>query len=96
MKRHHEISTNTKVGVGLAVGGLVAALALSAIYVARSHRTPIIKKIGHTISEVGEMLENCDCNWGGIEDHLPKSSAALSRTVDWISTGIKFLNSFRK
>lgn len=92
MKNEHDESK--KVVLGICIGALVGAGALYCIQAATNQKTPVLKKIGRTISEVGEMLEHSNMMDTGsdmlhrIEQKLPASVDLLSSLTDWVSTGM--------
>ena len=90
-----------KVILGVLVGGVVGAGILCAVQAARHHKTPVIKKIGKTISEVGEMLENCNLNSSSdvissIEKKIPQGIDVFNNAVDWISNGLTLWKKLKK
>jgi gas vesicle protein len=86
---------------GLIIGGIVGAGALYCIQASRNRQTPVMKKIGKTLSDVGEMLGNCDLDHAKdalhpVEDKMASGADIVSNMTDWISTGMKLWNKFKK
>lgn len=99
MKNEHDESK--KLLLGLLIGGVVGAGALYCIQAAHNHKTPVLKKIGKTISEVGDMIENCDFSSGAdaietIEKKLPGGSDVVNSLSDWVDTGMTLWKKFKK
>jgi hypothetical protein len=85
----------------LIIGGIVGAGALYCIQATQNRKTPVLKKIGRTISDVGEMLESCDFDSGAdvmecIEDKIPKGKDILNNLTDWVDTGMTLWKKFKK
>ena len=98
MTKHTE---SHKVIVGLAIGTAIGVSALYCLKMARNRPTPVLHKIGKTIAEVGEMLENT--NFGSCSDvahkfesNAPKAADLLSNFMDWASTGMNLWKKFNK
>lgn len=90
-----------KVMLSLLIGGALGAGALYCVHAAQNRRTPVLKKIGKTISNVGDMLENCDLSsysdvLENIEKKLPKGSEIVSSLTDWVDTGLNLWKQFTK
>ncbi len=90
-----------KLIVSLLIGGALGAGALYCVHAAQNRKTPVLKKIGKTISDVGEMLENCDLSsysdaLEGIEKKIPKASDVISSVTDWVGTGLNLWKQFTK
>jgi hypothetical protein len=99
MKNEHDESS--KWILGLLIGGVVGAGALYCVHAAQNRKTPVLKKIGKTIVDVGEMLESCDLNSGtdvleGIEKKLPKGAEIVNNITDWVDTGLTLWKKFKK
>ena len=99
MKNEHDESS--KLIVGLLIGGVVGAGALYCVHAAQNRKTPVLKKIGKTIVDVGEMLENCDLSKGAdafesLEKQIPKGTEVVSNLVDWLNTGLTLWKKFKK
>ncbi len=99
MKNEHNEST--KLIVGLLIGGIVGSGAIYCIHAAQNRKTPVLKKIGKTIVDVGEMLENCDLGSNtnimeSIEEKMPKGKEMVDRIVDWVDTGLTLWKKFKK
>ena len=86
-----------KLILGLIIGGIVGA---GFLYLNRSSRksTPVLKKIGKTVSQVGEMLENCDLDntMHAIEDKAPEVTDMISTITDWVSTAMSLWKNIKK
>jgi hypothetical protein len=99
MKNEHDESS--KLMVGLLIGGVLGAGALYCAYAAQHRKTPILKKIGKTITDVGEMIENCDLSSGSdvlesIEKKIPKGAEIVNNITDWVDTGLTLWKKFKK
>ena len=86
---------------GLLIGGVIGAGALYCIQAGRNRQTPVMKKIGKTLSDVGEMLGNCDLDhakaaFHQVEEKMPSGADIVSNMTDWISTGMKIWKNFKK
>lgn len=94
---HHE---PTKLFLGLLIGAVVGAGALYCVRAAQERKTPVLKKIGKTISDVGEMLENCDLSSDhlleSVEKKVPKGSEILDNLTGWIDTGLTLWKKLKK
>jgi len=93
--------TSKKLILGLIVGGIVGAGALYCIQAGRNRKTPVLKKIGKTISGVGEMLENCNLDTASdvvekLEDKLPRGTDIINGLSDWVDTGLSLWKKFTK
>ncbi len=93
--------TSTKLILGLLVGGIVGAGALYYIQAGKNRKTPVLKKIGKTISGVGEMLENCNLDTASevienIEDKMPRGSDIINSLSDWVDAGMSLWKKFNK
>ncbi len=92
---------STKLVLSLLIGGIVGGGALYCIHAARNRKTPVLKKIGKTIVDVGEMLENCDLGRNtnimeSIEEKIPKGKEVVDHIVDWVDTGLTLWKKFKK
>lgn len=81
-----------KVATALLIG-LVGAGALYYLYAETHQKTPLLKKVGRTIADVGEMIEHCDLSSASqaaesIEQKLPKAGDMLNSLSQWLSTGL--------
>ncbi len=93
--------TSKKLILGLVIGGLVGAGALYCIQAGKNRKTPVLKKIGKTISDVGEMLENCQLDSAsevieGIEDKMPKGADIINSLSDWVDAGMTLWKKFKQ
>jgi hypothetical protein len=93
--------TSKKLILGLLIGGIVGVGALYYIQAGKNRKTPVLKKIGRTISEVGEMLENCDLDnasdvIGNIEEKMPRGVDIINNLTDWVDTGMNLWKKFKK
>ena len=90
-----------KLILGLIIGGIVGAGALYCIQAGKNRKTPVLKKIGKTISDVGEMLENCNLDNASdvienIENKMPKGVDIINSLTDWVDTGMNLWKTFKK
>lgn len=96
----NEHNESNKILLGLLVGGVVGAGMLFYFRSAQNHRTPILKKVGRTISEVGELLENSNLDSTdvikNIEKKIPKSIDVINCVTNWMETGITLWKQFNK
>lgn len=81
-----------KIIAGLVIG-VVGVGALYYFYAEKHRKTPVLKKIGRTIADVGEMIENCDLNSvtkeaQNLGQKMPKATNMLDSLSDWVSTGM--------
>lgn len=92
MQNHNDESK--KVILGLVIGSVLGASALYFLKAARNRPTPVLQKIGKTISEVGEMIEHSKLGESvtsalhSAEKHTPKPSELVESFMDWASTGM--------
>ena len=96
-----ENTNDKKLLLGLIIGGLIGAGALYCIQARRSQKTPVLKKIGKTISDIGGMIENCNLDSASdviesIEDKLPSSATIVDSATEWLTTGMKLWNKLKK
>ncbi len=96
-----ENDDSKKLLLGLIIGGIIGAGALYCIQAGRNRKTPVLQKIGKTISDVGEMLENCNLDSASdvmesIEKKMPSSADVISNLTDWVSTGMHLWKKFKK
>jgi len=88
-----------KIAVGVVLGSVVGATALYMLYSAQHRQQPLIKKVGKTISNIGEMLENCNFSTDEIthkvEQSLPKKMHLAANIGDLIDMGIKIWKQFK-
>lgn len=86
---------------GLLIGGLIGAGALYCIQAGRNRQTPVMSKIGKTLSDVGEMLGKCNLNDATdalhrVENKMPSGADIVSNMTDWVDTGLKLWKHFKK
>lgn len=86
---------------GLIIGGIVGAGALYCIQASRNRKTPVMSKIGKTLADVGEMLENCNLNNAAdvihkVEEKMPSGADVVNNVTDWIDAGLKLWKHFKK
>jgi hypothetical protein len=80
------------VALGIALGAVLGAGALYLLNATRNPTSPVLQKIGRTISEFGEMIEHCDFNGPDMVRSIEKKGAdAANSVVDWIDTGFNIL-----
>lgn len=99
MENEHDESK--KMMMGLVIGGVVGASALYFIQAAQNRRTPVLKKIGKTISEVGQLLENCNFDTPAhmmetLENKIPSGGDVVNSLTDWVDTGLTLWKKFKK
>ncbi len=97
-KEHNE---STKLFLGLLIGGIAGAGLLYCLHAAQNRKTPILQKIGKTVSNVGEMLENCDIScdsdiFKSIEKNMPKGGTVIQNIIDWADAGLTLWKQFKK
>lgn len=98
-QEHHNGSK--KVMLTLLLGGIVGAGALYCIQANQHRKTPVLKKIGRTISDVGEMLEHCNLSSVNgmvetIEKKIPKSMDIVHHLTDWVHTALTLWKKFQR
>jgi len=95
-----EFDDSKKVVLGILIGGLVGAGALYWAHGMQNRKTPVLKKIGKTISDVGEMLENCDISSSNMMDtvdkKMPSGSDVISSLTDWVNCGMTLWKKFKR
>jgi hypothetical protein len=99
MKNEHDESK--KLLLGLLIGGVVGAGALYCVHAKQQHKTPLLKKIGKTMTDVGEILENSSLASGSdviknIESKIPSGADIVSSLTDWIDTGMTVWKKLKK
>ena len=95
MQNKNDVSK--KLILGLIIGGIVGA---GILYMNRSSKKtpPVLRKIGRTVSQVGEMLENCnlDSTMDVIEEEAPRVTDMISTITDWVSTAMSLWKNIKK
>jgi hypothetical protein len=86
---------------GLIIGGIIGVGALYCIQAGRNRKTPVMSKIGKTLSDVGEMLGNCNIEnvtnaVHRVEEKLPSGADVVNNVTDWIDAGLKLWKHFKK
>ncbi len=92
----HDNTETKKVILSLLLGGVIG---LGIAYSMRSHKPPVMKKIGRTVSELGDMLQHYDTPsqvMESIEHKLPNSAAVFNSLSDWINTGFELWKTLKK
>jgi gas vesicle protein len=89
-----------KLILGLIIGGIVGAGALYCIQAGKNRKTPVLKKLGKTISGVGEMLENCNLENASdvienIESKMPEGIDIINSLSDWVDSGMTLWKKFK-
>lgn len=89
-----------KLVAGLLIGAIGAGV-LYYMYLEHNRKTPILKKIGRTIADVGEMIETCDLDTVNdyaerIEKKLPQGADAVETVSDWVSKGLTLWKKINK
>lgn len=90
-----------KIVLGLMIGAIVGAGTLYYIKAYRHRQTPIVHKIGRTLSEVGQMLENSkDESFSNIaheiQDFFPKGKEMMSSVLNWLSSAMSLWNKIKQ
>ena len=85
----------------LLLGGAVGAGILYYMRSAQNQPVPMIKKIGRTVSEIGEALSSCDLNtpqnvMKSVQDKVPSTLDVISNVTDWVDTGLTLWKKFNK
>jgi len=98
MNNTHEETKKILTGILL---GTIGAGALYYWYVQSHKKIPVMQKIGRTISDVGEMIENY--HFDGVtrlaetvEKKLPDGADVLNDISQWISTARSFWKKISK
>jgi hypothetical protein len=87
--------------LGFLIAGVVGAGALYYLQAAESRKKPVLKKIGKTISNVGEILENY-ADQGNhtvmqqIEEKIPAGVDLMSTLSDWVDTAVTLWKQLKK
>ena len=89
MKNERNISK--KVFLGLLLGGAVVYCLRSA---KQKRNPPILNRIGKTIVEVGEALENWDGDKG--ESLIERIESGLPTMTDWLDCGLSIWKKIKK
>jgi hypothetical protein len=90
-----------KIITGLLIGAIGVG-ALYCLYAAKQRKTPILKKIGRAIADVGEMIENSSFDKAAsqvvesIEQKLPDGTDISQGLSELVSRGIAFWNKISK
>jgi len=81
-----------KIMLGVVIGSVVGASLLYGLRKAHHQKTPALKKFGRTISEIGEMIENCPdqaCSMvERVENKIPKGIEVFNQLTNWVGTGL--------
>lgn len=90
-----------KILLGLLISGVVGAGILYSIHATRNHKVPVMKKIGKTISEVGEMIENCNLDGSSdilanAEEKIQTGTDVVNNLVDWLNNGLAVWKTLKK
>ncbi len=90
-----------KIVTGLIIGSVVGATIMYAMHASRSKHPPVVQKIGKTLSEVGEMLEQCDFSGCSkfaheCEKNLPSERDVMDNILNWVETGMSLWKKFKK
>ena len=85
----------------LLVGGAVGAGIVYCVRSAHDYNVPVMKKIGQTISEIGDAVSSCRLNKAqdvvkNIEEKAPSALDVVSNLTDWIDTGLTLWKKFKK
>lgn len=86
---------------GLLIGGAVGAGMLYYLQSAHERKTPILKKIGKTVSEIGEAIENSNLSSTSdvidkIGEKIPNKAEVLSGLAEWVDSGLSLWKQFKK
>ena len=90
-----------KLLLSLLISGVVGASALYYLQGTQNRKTPALKKIGKTISEVGHMLENYTGDrpttmLETIEEKIPKGIDVFNNLTECVETGLSLWNKLKK
>jgi len=83
----------------LLIGGAVGASILYCMHGSKNRETPLLKKIGKTVSEIGGMLENSNSTADiidNIEEKIPSKAEVFSSLADWVDSGLSLWKKFKK
>ena len=95
----NENNESKKLLWGLLIGGAVGAGVLYYLQSSQNRETPVLKKIGKTVSEIGEMLENSTSATyviDHIEEKLPSKAEVFNSLADWVDSGLSIWKKFNK
>lgn len=87
-----------KLLLGLLIAGVAGA---GALYYIQNKKTPVLKKIGRTISEVGEMIEECELDSVSdavehLEKKMPNVSDMIGHLAGWVNQGLTIWKKIKK
>ncbi|MBI3508480.1 MAG: hypothetical protein HY069_02435 [Chlamydiia bacterium] len=93
--------SNKKLIFSLLISGIVGAGILYRIQAEQSKKTPVLRKIGKTITDVGHMIENCsECSTSDVMDHiekkLPRGADILHSINNWVDAGMTLWEKLKK
>ena len=87
----NENHKSKKMLLTLLIGGAVTAGVIYCIQRSCNRKTPILKKLGRAVSEIGEKLEDSE-----IAENSPSSSAVFNSLAEWVDTGLTLWKKFKK
>ena len=85
----------------LLIGGAVGAGVLYCMQNTQSRPLPVMKKVGKTISEIGEVLGRCELGnaqnvMKSIQEKAPNTLDVISGMTDWVDTGLTLWKKLKK
>lgn len=95
----NENNDSKKLLWGLLIGGAVGAGILYYLQSSHNREIPVLKKIGKTVSEIGEMLENSNSTADvidHIEEKIPCKAEVFNSLADWVDSGLSLWKKLKK
>lgn len=95
-----ENNNSNKVVLGILLGSALGAAAICVAKAAQHRKPPLIKRVGKTIADVGEMLETCEfpgcAAMEKAEKSLPNGSKVVDGIIDFLDMGMKIWKQFKR
>lgn len=92
-----ESKESRKLAIGIVIGSLVGATALH--FLRKNHKPPVIKRVGRTIADFGQVLENCDFDPSDIttkiEEAVPSGKQIVGSVFDLVDLGMNIWKKIR-
>lgn len=94
MKNEHDEAK--KLILGLLIGA-VGAGTLYCLHAAQNRKTPVLQKIGKTISDIGEVIESCkETGTDAVHSIEKRGSNIASGVMDWVDSGLKLWKNLKQ
>lgn len=92
-------NTDSKLFVGLLIGGAIGVGALTIFMITRKDKAPL-GSIGEAIIHIGEILENHHIKEPAsirrVEKTIESHESCISNVVEWVSMGINLWKQLKK